>query len=47
MVAQQGGKMRAAVLSGDEVGWAFRALGDPDEHCKIVVTPSGGAAPAG
>jgi threonine dehydrogenase-like Zn-dependent dehydrogenase len=23
----------------DEVPWAFAALGDPEEHCKIVVEP--------
>jgi threonine dehydrogenase-like Zn-dependent dehydrogenase len=27
----------------DRVGWAFQALGDPEEHCKIVVTPTEGA----
>jgi threonine dehydrogenase-like Zn-dependent dehydrogenase len=29
----------------DRVGWAFDALADPDEHCKIIVTPTGGPAP--
>ena len=23
----------------DQVGWAFDALGDPEQHCKIIVTP--------
>jgi threonine dehydrogenase-like Zn-dependent dehydrogenase len=23
----------------DRVGWAFEALGDPEQHCKIIVTP--------
>ncbi len=25
----------------DEVAWAFDALGNPEEHCKIVVKPNG------
>ena len=36
--------MVTAEVGLDAVGWAFDALGDPDEHCKIVVTP---AAPGG
>ena len=26
----------------DRVAWAFDALGDPEQHCKILVTPSAG-----
>ena len=25
----------------DQVGWAFDALGNPEEHCKILVAPNG------
>jgi hypothetical protein len=32
--------MVTAEVGLDRVGWAFDALGDPDEHCKIIVTPS-------
>jgi threonine dehydrogenase-like Zn-dependent dehydrogenase len=31
--------MVTAAVGLDEVGWAFEALGDPEQHCKIVVTP--------
>jgi hypothetical protein len=27
----------------EDVGEAFRALADPDRHCKILVMPSGGS----
>jgi threonine dehydrogenase-like Zn-dependent dehydrogenase len=36
------GPMVTAEVGLDGVAWAFDALGDPDEHCKIVVTPSSG-----
>jgi threonine dehydrogenase-like Zn-dependent dehydrogenase len=38
--------MVTAEVGLDAVGWAFDALGDPAEHCKIVVTPAaaGGGA---
>ncbi|HEY8526645.1 MAG TPA: alcohol dehydrogenase, partial [Acidimicrobiales bacterium] len=32
--------MVTAEVGLERVGWAFEALGNPDEHCKIVVTPS-------
>jgi threonine dehydrogenase-like Zn-dependent dehydrogenase len=32
--------MVTAEVGLDGVGWAFDALGDPEEHCKIVVTPT-------
>jgi threonine dehydrogenase-like Zn-dependent dehydrogenase len=32
--------MVTAEVGLDEVAWAFAALGDPEQHCKIVVTPS-------
>ena len=32
--------MVTAEVPLDEVAWAFDALGNPEEHCKIVVTPS-------
>jgi threonine dehydrogenase-like Zn-dependent dehydrogenase len=32
--------MVTAAVGLDEVAWAFEALGDPEQHCKIVVTPS-------
>ncbi len=28
-----------AEIGLDDVAWAFEALGDPEQHCKIVVTP--------
>lgn len=28
-----------ATIGLDEVAWAFEALGDPQAHCKIVITP--------
>lgn len=31
--------MVTAEVPLDKVGWAFDALGNPEEHCKIVVTP--------
>jgi len=31
--------MVTAEVGLDGVGWAFDALGNPDDHCKIVVTP--------
>lgn len=38
--------MLTAEVGLDGVRWAFDALGDPEEHCKIVVTPTaaGGGA---
>jgi threonine dehydrogenase-like Zn-dependent dehydrogenase len=33
--------MVTAEVGLDGVGWAFDALGDPEAHCKIVVTPMG------
>lgn len=33
--------MVTAEVGLDRVDWAFRALGDPEEHCKIVVSPAG------
>jgi threonine dehydrogenase-like Zn-dependent dehydrogenase len=38
--------MVTAEVGLDGVGWAFDALGDPDEHCKIVVVPGAPATPA-
>jgi threonine dehydrogenase-like Zn-dependent dehydrogenase len=33
----------APIITGhvglDEVPWAFEALADPEQHCKIIVTP--------
>jgi threonine dehydrogenase-like Zn-dependent dehydrogenase len=37
--------MVTAEVGLDGVGWAFEALGDPEAHCKIVVTPT--PAPGG
>jgi len=31
--------MVTAEVGLDEVGWAFDALGNPEEHCKIIVKP--------
>jgi threonine dehydrogenase-like Zn-dependent dehydrogenase len=31
--------MVTAQVPLDEVPWAFEALGNPEEHCKIIVTP--------
>jgi threonine dehydrogenase-like Zn-dependent dehydrogenase len=31
--------MVTAEVGLDDVAWAFEALGDPEQHCKIVVTP--------
>jgi threonine dehydrogenase-like Zn-dependent dehydrogenase len=31
--------MVTAEVPLDDVPWAFDALGDPEEHCKIIVTP--------
>jgi threonine dehydrogenase-like Zn-dependent dehydrogenase len=36
--------MITAEVGLDHVAWAFDALGDPEQHCKILVTP---AAPPG
>ncbi len=32
--------MITAEVGLDRVAWAFDALGDPEQHCKILVTPS-------
>jgi threonine dehydrogenase-like Zn-dependent dehydrogenase len=34
--------MVTAEVGLDRVAWAFDALGDPEQHCKILVTPSAG-----
>jgi threonine dehydrogenase-like Zn-dependent dehydrogenase len=34
--------MITAEVGLDRVAWAFDALGDPEQHCKILVTPSAG-----
>jgi threonine dehydrogenase-like Zn-dependent dehydrogenase len=31
--------MITAEVGLDRVGWAFDALADPEQHCKILVTP--------
>jgi threonine dehydrogenase-like Zn-dependent dehydrogenase len=32
--------MVTAEVGLEDVAWAFEALGDPEQHCKILVTPS-------
>jgi threonine dehydrogenase-like Zn-dependent dehydrogenase len=34
-----GGAIVTATVGLDQVAWAFDALGNPEEHCKIIVTP--------
>jgi threonine dehydrogenase-like Zn-dependent dehydrogenase len=36
-----GGAIVTAQVGLDEVAWAFDALGNPEEHCKIIVKPNG------
>jgi threonine dehydrogenase-like Zn-dependent dehydrogenase len=31
--------MVTAQVPLERTGWAFQALGDPEEHCKIIVEP--------
>jgi threonine dehydrogenase-like Zn-dependent dehydrogenase len=36
-----GAAIITAQVGLDEVAWAFDALGNPEEHCKIIVKPNG------
>jgi threonine dehydrogenase-like Zn-dependent dehydrogenase len=36
-----GGAIVTAEVGLDKVAWAFDALGNPEEHCKIIVKPNG------